>query len=59
LSWQQICRSRCHLCDVIGLGGPDANTCCGHRGVAHTLSSTSLHRGLLLAYLIHRMRTCT
>jgi hypothetical protein len=26
LPWQPVCRFCCHLCDVIGLGGPDANT---------------------------------
>jgi hypothetical protein len=25
LSWQQVCRLCCHLCDIIGLGSPDAN----------------------------------
>jgi hypothetical protein len=36
--WQQVCRSRCRLCDVIGLGGPDANRC-GLVGVGVSLWS--------------------
>jgi hypothetical protein len=29
-NWSAVLRSRCRLCDVIGLGCPDANTCTSH-----------------------------